>query len=317
MGIQAVRHSRQPVVELQASSGRSVSITSTCFCVMAIVLDKQHLPHLLATLKNIQSAYQIRGELLSKLHSVITDYDFIVDRWPDYTALVVRADPATAKHPVFLGNRTHVYTTDRDALEVMLQQPGVVQWSDKTAFSCLGADVLSTVTNVICQNDRTYDLDSYVVMKVTKDTLKLRNISKGYTMTSLHPEDAYHVNTRWSYNDGGHSETYIRDLISKQPSRCLYNDEGSLIGYALRLQNGTLGFLYVLEEHRGKGYAKVIMSHLASLCLQQMEEVYVHVHRNNIASICVHKNIGFHCPSNLGPLWWIQSQGSTSRRSIV
>ncbi|XP_046561440.1 uncharacterized protein LOC124270484 [Haliotis rubra] len=129
-------------------------------------------------------------------------------------------------------------------------------------------------------------------------------------MTNLNPEDAHHVNTRWSFNDGRHSEIYIEELISKQPSRCLYNEKGSLVGYALRYHNGSIGFLHVLDEHRGKGYAKVIMSHLASLCLQQMEEVYVEVRQNNIASICVQKSIGFRSLSNLGSLWWIESRGS-------
>ncbi|XP_046328383.1 glycine N-acyltransferase-like [Haliotis rufescens] len=123
--------------------------------------------------------------------------------------------------------------------------------------------------------------------------IPLRPIPEGFKMTGLKPEQAAVVNSLWKYNDDKHSEIYIQDIIGKLPSCCLYDADGAMVGFALNYHYGAVGMLHVLAEHRGKGYAKVIMSHLASLCLQQCDEVFVLPDEENVASIKLHEDIGF------------------------
>ncbi|XP_071112468.1 glycine N-acyltransferase-like [Haliotis cracherodii] len=277
---------------------------------MAVVLGRQQLPRLLSTLQNIRKANHIRGEIISKLQSVITDYDFIVDRWPDYSALVVRVNPPTAKYRNHLILETIVHATDCDALESLVQLPEIIDWSARIGFAGIYPNELPSVLSVMQKHHRPYHLDKFFDMKVTEKTLKIRPIPNGFKIGSLIPEQAHLVNSMWSYNGGTHSELYIKELIRKLPSCCLYNREGSLVGYALTYHYGYQGVLHILEAHRGKGYAKMIMSHLAGLHLQTMEEVHIHVHETNKASIALNKQIGFETNLPEDTSWWINTPAS-------
>ncbi|XP_067676388.1 glycine N-acyltransferase-like protein 3 [Haliotis asinina] len=278
---------------------------------MAIVLRTQQLPRLLATLQNIPKTNHIRGEILSKLRSVITDYDFIVDRWPDYRALVVRINPVTAKFPKHLDVVSSVYAKDSEALESLLQRPRVIDWTSRVGFVGVHPYEMQAVVNAMQKQQREHQMFLLLDMKVTEKTLKNCPVPDGFKIRSLIPEQAYLVNSMWPYNDGIHSVSYVKELISKQPSCCLYNREGSLVGYALARHYGYLGFLHVMKEHRKKGYAKVIASHIAALCLQQMEEVHIYVLEGNTASIELSKSVGF--VQNKDSCWWIETQGSEKK----
>ncbi|XP_067673928.1 glycine N-acyltransferase-like [Haliotis asinina] len=278
---------------------------------MAIVLRTQQLPRLLATLQNIPKTNHIRGEILSKLRSVITDYDFIVDRWPDYRALVVRVNPVTAKFPKHLDVVSSVYAKDSEALESLLQMHLVIDWASRVGFAGVQPYEMPAVVSATQKQQRKHQMFLHSDMKVTEKTLRNCPVPDGFKIRSLIPEQAHLVNSMWPHNDGIHSEPYVEELIMKQPSCCLYNREGSLVGYALAYHYGYLGFLHVMKEHRRKGYAKVIASHIAALCLQQMEEVHLYVLKGNTASIALSKSVGFVPDPDY--CWWIETQGSEKK----
>ncbi|XP_046550700.1 glycine N-acyltransferase-like isoform X2 [Haliotis rubra] len=261
--------------------------------VMAVTLSADLLPEFLSSLGDDARAIHIRGEINSKLCSVITDYDFIVDRWPDYTAAVVRVDSTTAKYPVHLGPLVSVFATQTAHLETLLRQPGVLDWSARIIFVCVDMGAMPAVVKAIDYQQKPYTVDKYLLMTVTRDTLRTRPIPDGFKITSIKPEQASVVNSLWKYNDGKHSEIYIEDIIGKLPSCCLYDADGNMVGFALNYHYGAIGMLHVLPEHRGKGYAKMIMSHLARLCLQQCEEVFVLPEEENEVSIKLQEDIGF------------------------
>ncbi|XP_067676386.1 glycine N-acyltransferase-like protein 3 [Haliotis asinina] len=274
---------------------------------MAIFLRTQQLPRLLATLQNIPKTNHIRGEILSKLRPVITDYEFIVDRWPDYRALVVRVNPLTVKCPK-LKLVSSVYAKDSDALESLLQMPRVIDWTSRVGFAGVHPYEMTAVVNAMQKYQREHQTFLHLDMKVTEKTLKNCPVPDGFKIRSLIPEQAHLVNSMWPHNDGIHSEPYVRELITKQPSCCLYNREGSLVGYALAYHHGYLGFLHIMKEHRRKGYAKVIASHLCALCLQQMEEAHVYILEGNTASVELNISMGFVPDPDY--CWWIETQGS-------
>ncbi|XP_046549164.1 glycine N-acyltransferase-like protein 3 [Haliotis rubra] len=290
------------------AEGNAEYITWQSLQAMAIFLRNQQLPRLLSTLQNTRKANRIRGEIISKLRSVITDYDFIVDRWPDYRALVARVNPVTAKYPKHLDMASSVYATDSGALETILQTTHVIDWASKVGFAGVYTYEMPAVVNAMQKHNRQHYMDLHFDMKVTEKTLKPWSVPYGFKIRSLVPEQAPLVNSMWPHNDGIHSEPYIKELISKQPSCCLYNRESSLVGYALVYHYGYLGCLHVLKEHRRKGYGELITSHLAALCLQQMEEVHANVLEDNIASIALCKNVGF--VQDQDSCWWIGTHGS-------
>ncbi|XP_067676803.1 glycine N-acyltransferase-like [Haliotis asinina] len=274
---------------------------------MAIYLNNEQLPSLSRSLQNIPKANHIRGEILSKLRSVITDYDFIVDRWPDYRALVVRANTVSAKYLNHLRLETLVYATDCDALGILLQMPNIIDWSSRIGFGGVYPYEMPVVVDVMQKHHRNLHMELYFDMKVTEKTLKLRSIPNGFSMRSLIPEQAILVSSIWPYSQGIHSESYVKELIMKQPSCCLYNREGSLVGYALAYHYGYIGFLHVMKEHRRKGYGQVIISYLAALCLKHMEEVHLYVQEENKASTELTKSVGFEAVYDQAS-WWIRKE---------
>ncbi len=56
---------------------------------------------------------------------------------------------------------------------------------------------------------------------------------------------------------------------------------------------GALGMLHVMEENRGKGYGKVIMSHLADKRLLNDREALVIIEESNAVSLKLHEDLGF------------------------
>ncbi len=92
-------------------------------------------------------------------------------------------------------------------------------------------------------------------------------------------------------------------MIQSLPSCALYNAEGDLLGYALIYHYGCIGMLNVLEEHRGKGYAKVIVSHLTSMCFDAEIDVYTIIEASNRASMKVHEDVGYEIVPNLQCFW--------------
>lgn len=111
-------------------------------------------------------------------------------------------------------------------------------------------------------------------------------------LESLKPDQAKMVDTFWNFRRE-YSACYIQEMIRKLPSCCLYNSEGRMVGFAITYHYGCIGMLHVLEEHRGKGYAKVIMSHLARKCFQKWQCVSVFINPKNTRSIKLHEAIGF------------------------
>lgn len=120
----------------------------------------------------------------------------------------------------------------------------------------------------------------------------------GSKIRSLSPEQARLVNSLWHYNNGVHSEPYIKELISKLPSSCLYNSEGSVVGYTLAYHYGYLGFYHVLRERERNGFSQVIGSHFLSLCLQQAV-MHIHINETNASTMRFAELTGFDVDQNI------------------
>lgn len=75
---------------------------------------------------------------------------------------------------------------------------------------------------------------------------------------------------------------------------CLWEEKGRYVA-ALRLQPWKDGWLLeglqTHRDHRRKGYAKALVT--AALQMPGMEKVYVHIQRQNGASVALHRACGF------------------------
>lgn len=89
---------------------------------------------------------------------------------------------------------------------------------------------------------------------------------------------------------------YLSDCFFRQPDAAYYtwSDNGKYVS-ALRLEPYRDGFLLeALEthpEHRGRGYAKMLLRAVQERA--EYERIYVHISRRNALSIAVHTACGF------------------------
>ena len=73
--------------------------------------------------------------------------------------------------------------------------------------------------------------------------------------------------------------------------------DGPVIAYCGIHNDGTVGFEYVADEHRRKGYGSVMMTFAAQKALDMNLTPYVHVLKHNVASLRLHNKVGFETSS--------------------
>ena len=93
------------------------------------------------------------------------------------------------------------------------------------------------------------------------------------------------------------AEGYVRRRIEKGPSFGVYVD-GELVGWDMTHFETDrvvmMGFLHVLEGHRGKGYARSMGSALVRWILDRGKIPACHIYADNAASIELTERLGFH-----------------------
>ncbi|KAM6916079.1 glycine N-acyltransferase-like protein 3 isoform 2-T2 [Xenentodon cancila] len=101
------------------------------------------------------------------------------------------------------------------------------------------------------------------------------------------------VNKTWKF--GGNEKGYrnIENLISNFPSCCITDIQGQLVAWLLVYDYCAMGILYTLPEHRGKGYAKVLISTMARKLFSEGYPVYCFIEEDNKASYNLFKSMGF------------------------
>lgn len=120
-----------------------------------------------------------------------------------------------------------------------------------------------------------------------------RNPPEGITVAELSSTDAEVVNSRWKFNSGRQSLLTFKYWIENFPSVALFDGEGHLVAWELTTHFGVMGRLFVTPEHRGKGYAKYIISALAQKCFAKNIRPFVNLELGNEGSIRLHQEMGF------------------------
>jgi 8-oxo-dGTP diphosphatase len=85
---------------------------------------------------------------------------------------------------------------------------------------------------------------------------------------------------------------YIRDRLSNDISAAILKDEKP-VAWGLTHDDGSLGFLHVLPEHRKRGYARDISNSLIALKRQLGQPVFCNIVPGNTPSINLTERMGF------------------------
>lgn len=109
---------------------------------------------------------------------------------------------------------------------------------------------------------------------------------------ALTPDDSRVVAKYWPYHSGRGDSKYITWRIKAGPS-CAIRRKGELVAWALTHDDFSMGFLHVLKEHRGRGYARTIGTALGRRLIKMGIMPFVFIETRNRASQRLTESLGF------------------------
>lgn len=87
---------------------------------------------------------------------------------------------------------------------------------------------------------------------------------------SLSPNDARLINENWPYKHPG-SEAFVRSLIILNGGLGIFKDR-KLVSWILQVESFGLGLLQTLDEHQGKGYARILTRAMTKHISKDLDE---------------------------------------------
>lgn len=104
-------------------------------------------------------------------------------------------------------------------------------------------------------------------------------------------KDAEIVNEYWEHKSKT-SIFYIKDRIEKDIGSGI-EVNNKLVAWGMTHDDGAMGFLYVLKEHRRKGYAKDVLFSLTKKLRQRKKIPFAYIMCDNEKSISLTTSLGF------------------------
>ncbi|XP_036403043.1 glycine N-acyltransferase-like protein 3 [Megalops cyprinoides] len=222
--------------------------------------------------------------------------EFVVDSWPDFTTIICRPNPES-EHSLDYTKKVSVFSTDEKILKRMLAEDNAIDWS--TYFFVGGFDIRhATMLKEISSSKgvpvREFTLVHLMTLQDPSLLPELTVNSDAVTrISSLNESHIDLVNKTWKF--GGDEKGYknIKKLVSHFPTCCITDEKGQPVSWVLVYDYCALGLLYTLPEHRGKGYAKILISTIARRLHAQGYPVYCFIEEENELSYRLFKNLGF------------------------
>lgn len=280
---------------------------------MAVKLDREDdLQQLLTWLKCHQPAsLKIYREMRWFLEGKFTQLDFFVDNWPHPQVAACTVSQARSQLPskaFYVNQFIGMYGTTEKAVADFLSTCDCVDWNKEVFFNdvadavWLGVEaVLGTIQKFPCY-----------MLRATPEDLKPLPVPEQMKLTPISDKSIDIVHATWKFSVMPLSKLYITDIIHMEPSIMMTTDDGRHVGHMLGYPGGIIGMLFILPEFRGKGYAKVIISHLAQQLFDMgEEEVFLFVQENNKASLNLHTSVGFKVVKDAQQLGWISVKPPT------
>lgn len=124
---------------------------------------------------------------------------------------------------------------------------------------------------------------------------------KNIPTTPLGPEEAEYIHQNWPY---AHVTTleYTRDRISRGFSAAVRDSQGLPVAWAITHDDGAIGFLYVQDQYRGKGYAQAVTLAIARELKNLGQIAWVNIEPDNRKSLALANKLGF---VDTGIIYWI------------
>ncbi|XP_042562534.1 glycine N-acyltransferase-like protein 3 isoform X2 [Clupea harengus] len=218
-----------------------------------------------------------------------------VDSWPDFKSIIFRPDQKN-EHVSDYMKKVTLFCTDVQVLKRMILEENAIDW---TTYFLIGgfnislAPMLKEVAASRGVNVRGFTLVHLMSLSDPCDLPELPDNSIVTRICSLNESHIDIVNKTWKF--GGNEKGYnnIKNLISHFPSCCIADETGQPVSWVLVYDYCALGLLYTLPEHRGKGYAKTLITVMSKKLHAQGYPVYCFIEEENDISFRLFKSLGF------------------------
>jgi 8-oxo-dGTP diphosphatase len=125
-------------------------------------------------------------------------------------------------------------------------------------------------------------------------------IDRNHRVSRLRPEDAMLIAQAWPY---GRSPEHILRRIRSGPGYCIRRN-GAPVAWGLTHDDGSMGFLHVVERYRHQGMARTLTTALAQSLLRLGVQPFMYIVTSNTASLRLTASMGF---SRAGRFTWMGS----------
>ncbi|XP_014861866.1 PREDICTED: glycine N-acyltransferase-like protein 3 [Poecilia mexicana] len=245
-------------------------------------------------LKHFPRSYKVYGSLYTCNRNKTSTAEVVVDSWPEFKVILLRPDPKNKRSEDFM-KRVSFFSTDEEVLRKLLSEE--VDWS--TYFLIGGFDIshvptLKEVSSEKRVNNRSFTL---VHLMYLPDISHLcapdvdSQLESRISSLSLSHIDM--VNKTWKFGGDEKGYRHFKNIISNFPTCCILDTYGVPVAWILVYEYCALGMLYTLPEHRGKGYAKVLISTMAKKLHADGYPVYCFIEEDNMVSYKLFQNMGF------------------------
>uniref|UniRef100_A0A8C6SF42 Glycine N-acyltransferase-like protein n=1 Tax=Neogobius melanostomus TaxID=47308 RepID=A0A8C6SF42_9GOBI len=231
----------------------------------------------------------VYGTLLLKSRVHADPMKVFVDNWPDFGVLVCK--PTLEQETDFFKD-IEIFVKDKAALEKTIRNSKIFDW---TQLMCVGTDLDNTeiFKSVASEKQSLWRPLSLCHMMILKDLSCLPDVNgSGISLGSLNESHIQVVKQTWKFGQDG-AVSMIQNMVKNFPSCCVLDAEGRPVSWVLTYASCAMGMLYTLPEHRGKGYARVVVCALAKRLYTEGYPVYCFIEEENKVSFQLFKRLGF------------------------
>ncbi|KAJ0005042.1 hypothetical protein NQD34_011256 [Periophthalmus magnuspinnatus] len=246
--------------------------------------------------KHLPKSYKVYGYLYSINRGKPTTMEVVVDAWPDFKVIICRPNLRN-RHVMDYTLKVTVFSMDEQIFRTTLTQENTVDWSLNFLFAGLDASNVPLIKDVSALKG--VNLKTYTTVQM----LHLPDISylnspavDGELESRITSLDVSHidlVNNTWKFGGDERGYRNVKNLISNFPSCCIKDEQGQPVSWILVYDYCAIGILYTVLEHRGKGYAKVLVSALAKRLHSEGYPLFSFIEEDNTVSYKLFKSLGF------------------------
>uniref|UniRef100_A0A3B4WED5 Glycine N-acyltransferase-like protein n=1 Tax=Seriola lalandi dorsalis TaxID=1841481 RepID=A0A3B4WED5_SERLL len=200
----------------------------------------------------------------------------LVDRWPEFNVILCKPQ---YEQEGDLFKDVLVFANDEVMLKETIRKSSVIDW---TLFLCVGNGKHFCCSHRFSNSNGRFCSFS-----------SLFSINPGICLSCLDESHIGLVNQTWKFGKNEAAMRMMHNMTANFPSCCVLDAERKPVSWILTYSSCAMGMLYTLPEHRGKGYAKVLVGTMARRLLAEGYPVYCFIEEENTVSYRLFKNLGF------------------------